>query len=251
MQWTASIEESACFQWLAQCQPRLAFPIDAPEETPYLAFEYGWKVVNRLYNELKVPKQTDPQNGKKRKANAKESLLYLMKHFGVTDRIVDENRGRIDNLCDCVLEKRDSGRRWEKRGYVTFDDPVEEGPKHAQQDGKPPEASKATTIALRDALKTNDSANVASALADWLLSVRNARVHAMVCSCSDGRRTPARIGDYHSDYEIKETAAQILLATGKILLSAKTRMRREEVEALVRSRMKQIMKEIRERVTKW
>jgi hypothetical protein len=207
-----------------------------------------------------VPKQTDPRTGKKRKANAKESLLYLMEHFGVTDRIVDENRRRIDNLCDCVLETRDPGRIREKRGYVTFDDLAEEGPEDDQQDGKPSEESKATAIAvctaLRHALKTHDSAKVASALADAFLSVRNARVHAMASTPRKRRLGTPRfcsadsIGEYLGDYEINETA-QILLATGKILLSAKTRMRREVFEALVRSRMEQMMKEIRERVTKW
>jgi hypothetical protein len=260
--WTASIEEAACFHWLAQCQRRLRFPIDTTEEIPYVAFEYGWKVVNRLYNQLKVPKQTDPQTGKKRKATAKESLVYLLEHFGVTERVVDENRDRIERLCDCVLETPDPERMQEKRGYLTFDDTSEEGMEDENPEDKNPEESKATAIAvctaLRDALKTNDRANVANALAGTLLSVRNARVHATISkpterrlgTSSDSVRILRHGPNDRSDYEINETA-QIQLSVGKILLGAKTHRPPEDVENVVRSRVKQIKDEIQERVTKW
>jgi hypothetical protein len=121
--WSEKIDEYVCSHWLAQSQRRLTFPVDETEEIPYVAFEYGWKVVNRLYNELKVPKQIDPKTGKKRRPTAKESMVYLLQHFGVTDAIIDENRGYIEGLCDCVLETPDPTRMQGKRGSVTFDEP--------------------------------------------------------------------------------------------------------------------------------
>ena len=261
--WTASIEEALCFHWLAQCQRRLRFPIDTTEEIPYVAFEYGWKVVNRLYNELKVPKQTDPVTGKKRKATAKESFVYLLDRFGVTNGVIDENRNRIERLCDCVLETPDPARMQEKRGYITFDEASGDNPGDEDQEDKNPEESKATAVAvctaLRDALMTNDSANTANALADMLLSVRNARVHATIPKPAKRRLgTPGghtvRLlmggGDHRGDYEIDETA-QIQLSIGQILLGAKTNRPPEDVQNIVNSRVKQIKDEIHERVMKW
>jgi hypothetical protein len=268
-QWTDKIDEAVCFHWLAQCQRRLMFPVEATEEIPYVAFEYGWKVVNRLYNQLKVPKQIDPKTGKKRKATAKESLIYLLEHFGATSTVIDENRGRIERLCDCVLEIPDPTRMSERRGFIAFDESFGEIPEDDSPDDKTAEESKTTAKAvctgLRDALATDDRSNFANALADMLLSVRNARVHATLSKPTQRRlgnedhasiRIKRRYGEDGmpipdpSDYEINETA-EIQLAIGKILLRAKTGQSPEDVENIVRSRVKQIKDEIYQRVTKW
>jgi hypothetical protein len=197
-------------------------------------------------------------------------LIYLLEHLGVTETVIDENRARIEKLCDCVLEVADPAHREGKRGYVTFDDG--ESIEGQDADDKNPEESKATAVAVctayRAALTNNDRASFASALADMLLSVRNARVHATYLKPSH----PKRIGPRDpvskrtrkgkmidgvfvsepdpSEYELNE-AAQIQLSIGKLLLGAKTKRPSEDVENIVRSRVNEIRDEIYERVAKW
>jgi hypothetical protein len=119
---------------------------------------------------------------------------------------------------------------------------------------------------LRDVLKADDRANFANALADMLLSVRNARVHA-----NFPKAGPRRLGDRDNvsfrrrvrlvdgafvsipapiNYEIN-TVAQIQLSIGKLLLGAKTKQSPEDIENIVRSRVRQLKNEIYDRVTKW
>jgi hypothetical protein len=77
-------------------------------------------------NQLSIPKVLT-KDGKVRDPNAKESLLYMFEHYGVTQPIVVENRSLIRSLCDCVLEISDAGFLNGKRGHLTFEDESEEG----------------------------------------------------------------------------------------------------------------------------
>lgn len=255
--WTVSLDEAVCFHWLAQCERRLTFPIESTEEMPYVAFEYGWKVINRFYNELELSESTDPKAGKKQSLPVKKSFLHLLEKLEVIDKVIDENRDLIAKLCDCVLETPDSERMKEKRGFITFDQSSVEDAKEAKV------TAVAVCRALRVGLESNDSAKTAEALIGALISVRNARIHATLpkpdtrhlgTSADSVRRlrhtSETHKSDDHSDYEINVTAV-MLLSIGKILLSAKTKRNRDDVEDIIRSRMRQMMDEIYERVSRW
>src|SRR5678816_3802810 len=79
--WTEEVEEANNLHWLAQIQRRLVLPTDSTEKRPFLAFEYGWKVLENLHNSLSIPEIVDSTTGKKRKRNTKEKILYLFDHY--------------------------------------------------------------------------------------------------------------------------------------------------------------------------
>ncbi len=122
LEWSPSVAESNNIHWLAQAQRRLVLPIESTEEVPFLAFEYAWKVINGLYNSVPVPKILVSESGKTREATAKESVLYLLRHFDVTREVLEVNRELIQTLCDCVLETPDPAYFGDRRGSVTFAD---------------------------------------------------------------------------------------------------------------------------------
>jgi hypothetical protein len=55
-EWTREVAEANSIHWLAQCQRRLFSPIDESEEVPFVAFEYGWKALNRLSTSFRYQK---------------------------------------------------------------------------------------------------------------------------------------------------------------------------------------------------
>jgi hypothetical protein len=259
-EWTREVAEANNIHWLAQCQRRLFSPIDESEEVPFVAFEYGWKALNRLYNQLSIPKVVT-EDGKVRERNAKECLLYMFEHYGVTQQITVENLTSIKSLCDCVLEISDVGFLSGKRGHLTFDDEseAEASDLRASAIGK--------CSALITATEKDDYGRAVSALVESLLAVRNARVHASYRvpsklpaggeSDSVVRRSRKKDGDqpllasiHRHDYEV-HTVAEIVLAIGKIVIVAKTKQPFDYIEQLVDSRTGQIRRQIAEKVRAW
>jgi hypothetical protein len=252
--WSEGVVEANNIHWLAQCQRRLLFPIEPTEEVSFAAFEYGWKVLNRLYNELTIPKVLlDAVSGKKREANAKESILFLFKTFGVAQAIIEQNRSSIQDLCDCVLEVSDKAYMGDKRGFITFDDVSEKKAFELS------ECAIAKCKTLADAIHQTNYDEAAAALVETLLSVRNARVHA--AHYKEGKKVPpggvghskrlSRDGsDKRRDYEIY-VVATILLSMGMIVIASKTQKDVGEIEGLVNSRTGQLARAIYDTVISW
>jgi hypothetical protein len=248
-QWTDTVPESKSLHWLAQAQRRLVMPIEPTEEIPFLAFEYAWKVVNRLYNSLSIPKVLIPETGKERDATAKESTLHLFKELDATSKVIEENRLDIRKLCDCVLEVSDPEYLPGKRGFITFDEsPPEEA-------GELRKSAVEKCERLAKAVTASNYEEASEALVETLLSVRNARVHAAFLkpgarSNVGGEPVTVRTTVGRRDYEI-QIVAKILLSIGKILISKKTSRPLTEITELVDSRTCQLLKEIYKRVTAW
>jgi hypothetical protein len=272
LQWTPTIDEANNIHWLAQSKRRLEVPIESTEEIPFLAFEYAWKVINRLHNALTIPKTHDPATGKNREPTAKESVLYLFEHYHVSNRILDLNRDLIKRLCDCVLEVSDHAYYGDKRGYMIFDD--------SSQESRPEIREKATEQCkqLAESIDSGDESVAIERLIEVLLGIRNARVHASmiktaaklpVGGISESRRisVETRITDAgeielmktedklvpnieRHDYEIY-TVAEILLSIAEIVISAKSGKPLEDIQEWVRSRVGQLAREIYERVQSW
>ena len=244
-------------------------PMEPTEEIPFLAFEYAWKVVNRLYNSLSIPKVRDQKTGKTRDANAKESTLYLFEKYDATSAIIEANKKKIQELCDCVLEVSDRAKILGKRVYVVF----EEAPPEEAMELRKSAIEKCERLAR--AVDVGNQRDASEALVESLLSVRNARVHAAVDNPKeksppggelvDSTRTErkqkgikhidlASGGTIQSvrreDYEI-HTVAEIALSIGKILISKKTSQALDEITDLVDSRTSQLVIAIYERVQEW
>ena len=283
-QWNPTLDEAISLHWLAQAERRLDFPTDSSEQVPFQAFEYAWKVLNRLSNLLAVPKISILETNKKRERTAREKALYLLQYYGVTQQIIERNKDKIRYLCDCVLEISDQAYLGEKRGFVSFEDLAPEKQKKLRQSAM----TKCKGLAnFMDAPINYDQA--AETLIETLLSVRNARVHASVRkqqgpeelpvggeSHSDVRsrgaikephdgdkQTPppeSHDGDKQtpqadppvrrSDYEVN-IVARIQLSIGKILIAAKTEELEDAVDDLVKSKMSDIIKEIYQSVKGW
>jgi hypothetical protein len=285
-QWNPTLDEAISLHWLAQAERRLDFPTDSSEQVPFQAFEYAWKVLNRLYNLLSVPKIVVPETNKKKERSAKEKALYLLQYYGVTQRIIDSNKDKIRYLCDCVLEISDKAYLGEKRGFVSFEDSAPEEQKKLRKSAM----AKCKRLAdSMDAPINYDQA--AELLIETLLSVRNARVHASVPkqqgpeeeelpvggeSHSDVRSRgaikkphdgdkqtpspkpydgntqtpPADPPVRRSDYEVN-IVARIQLSIGKILIAAKIGESEDAVDDLVKSKMSEIIREIYQSVMGW
>lgn len=252
LEWTPDVEEANNLHWLAQAQRRLVLPIESTEYIPFLSFEYSWKVLNRLYNSIPIPKVFDPEKGKNRERNAQEKILYLIHHVDATKTIIDRNEARIGKLCDCVLEIPDRNYFTGKRGYVDFDD------------ASPEQAADLRKCAidqcqtLMDAVLKKDYEEGTTALIKALYSVRNARVHANVFipekaplgGSSESSRRARKASNQKHDYEIN-TIAELMLSVCKILLAAKTSQPVDHIDDLVISRTSQIAREIYSEVVKW
>jgi len=78
-EWNERIEEANNLHWLAQAQRRLEWPIELSDEIPFLAVEYSWKVVNRLYNFIPSEKVLNSDSGKYRDESAIERIMKLLK----------------------------------------------------------------------------------------------------------------------------------------------------------------------------
>jgi hypothetical protein len=251
--WSEGVVEANNIHWLAQCQRRLEFPVEGTEEKSFAAFEYAWKVINRLYNELTIPKVLDADSMKWREANAKESTLFLFKNYDVTRAVIERNRVLIQSFCDCVLEVSDKACMGEKRGFITFDDVS------ATKASQLRESSVAKCETLVKAIDLKDYEAAAAALVETLLSVRNARVHASyykkgaklpVGGAGYSQRRSRDGSDKRRDYEIY-VVATILLSIGIVVIAGKTKTDATEIEELVNSRAGQLAKAIYDTVTSW
>jgi hypothetical protein len=244
VEWDREIKEANNIHWLAQCQRRLFFPIDESEQVPFVAFEYGWKVLNRLYSELSIPKLIT-ENGKARNRNTKESLLYMFEHYGVTQPIIVKNCHLIKRLCDCVLGER---------GHLTFEDESEEGAVVLRT------SAMEKCRVLVTAIEEKDYSGAMSGLVETLLSVRNARVHADISvphnlpaggESMSAVRTRGKADSMHRHDEEVHVVAEIVLAIGTTMIAAKTEQQYDVIQEYVDSRVQQIRKQIAEKVRAW
>jgi hypothetical protein len=225
IEWNEGLEQADNLHWLARAQRRIEIPIESSDEIPFLAIEYSWKVLNRLYGSLPVEKIRDPKTGKMRDENARERIVRLFDNLNVIQEIIDANKLRIDTLCKCILEEG---------GDITFEDGCQ---------------------TLAASIRDNNYKEAAEALIKTLYSVRNARVHAQVSE--PGQRDVG--GEVGSNVRIRGpgekdevyTIAEILLSIGKILIRARTQMPKEHIEIIVRSRVFQLAQMIYERVKSW
>jgi hypothetical protein len=246
-EWRQEHSEAENIHWLAQARRRLVLPVESTEEVAFVSFEYCWKVINRLYNFLDVPR-IRTSKGREREPTQAEKVLYLFRHYQVTDEIIRTNQSTILKLCDCVLSEQ-----------ITCNDiPPEE-----QEDFRA--SARKICEKLKASLTESKYDDAATTLVDALVQVRNARVHASITSPTDlpvggapgsgtrGWRAEAELppirprpGD-HYDYEIK-TVAEIALSIGEILLRKKTQ---DDIDDLIWSRVIQLSDGIYATVMSW
>lgn len=247
--WNDGIDESITIHWLAQCQRRLLFPIEQTEEIPFVAFEYGWKVLNRIYDLADAPPSGSRFDGEPRVVNRIISVLSSYELIGDT---IDKNKDLILKLCDCVLEKRDEAFLGGTRGTITLED----APASAQR-----VKNTATELCktLETAVDGGEYEAAAIALLKILYGVRNVRVHAAL---PKEAKSVLRQGDSVPRYRTQGAAlrantqevfflTEIILSIGKALVGAKASLSQPELELLIRSRIGQLCKDITRRVAAW